>query len=235
MLTSPPVLTPRLSAVANEVGNCKCFSDIGTDHAYLPVYMCLKNNCETAIASDINKGPLTRAKKTVSAYGLTERIELRLGGGLFALKENEADAVSIAGMGGLLIAKILDDGLFKLTNATKIVLQPMSSIPELRRHLYNNGWKITKEVLSKEDEKIYTIMTVETPDKNNKTIYAPSNTELYIGKYLMENKPEFFDEYLNKKTTKLRKMICELKKSQSYTSAQKIKLSEEILRELERI
>lgn len=235
MLISPPALTPRLNAVAKEIYSCKCFSDIGTDHAYLPVYMCMTNKCETAIASDINKGPLMRAKGTVSAYGLTDRIVLRLGGGLDTLEENEADAVSIAGMGGLLIAKILDNGLSKLTSAKKIVLQPMSSIPELRSFLYKNGWKITRETLAKEDEKIYTIMTVEIPDNDNKSTYTPSNTELYIGKYLIENKPEFFNEYITKKTYKLRKMIYELKNSQSDISAKKLKLSEEILNKLEKI
>lgn len=235
MLTNPPVLTSRLSAVANEINTCKCFADIGTDHAYLPVYMCMTQKCEKAIASDVNKGPLMRAENTVLEYGLSDYISLRLGGGLDTLEENEADAVAIAGMGGLLIANILDSGLNKLKSTKKIVLQPMSSIPELREHLYKNGWKITKETLAKEDEKIYTIMTVTIPEENNSTDYIPTPAELFAGKYLIDNKPEFFDEFLEKKKNKLRKMIVELENSSSDASIQRLKLSEEMLSELEKI
>ncbi len=235
MISTPPVLTPRLSAVANEIGTCKCLSDIGTDHAYLPVYMCLENKCKTAIASDINKGPLMRAEATVSSYGLSDRIALRLGGGLSVLEENEADAVSITGMGGLLIAKILNDGITKLKTAKKIVLQPMSSIPELRDYLYCNGWKIIKETLAKEDEKIYTIITIEAPERKSFDNITPSYAELFVGKYLIENKPKFFDEYLEKKLGKLHKIIKELKNSKTDTSIKKLKLSKETLAELEGI
>ncbi len=232
MLTNPPALTPRLLTIANEITNCNCFADIGTDHAYLPVYMCITKRCNRAIASDINKGPLMRAEKTVLEYGLSDYISLRLGGGLDSLEENEADAVVIAGMGGLLIANILDNGILKLKMANKIIIQPMSSIPELREHLYNKGWKITKESLAKEDEKIYNIITIEAPDDNS-VGYTPTSAELFVGKYLIENKPEYFEEYLEKQINKVRNMTDGLKLSNNAATAKKNEYYTNLLNELE--
>jgi tRNA (adenine22-N1)-methyltransferase len=109
MRTTAPILTPRLQQIADRIQPCACVADIGTDHAYLPVFLCMTQKAEKAIASDIRKGPLARAEATILRYGMQNRVETRLGGGADTLQVGEADCIVIAGMGGLMIAEILKE------------------------------------------------------------------------------------------------------------------------------
>ncbi len=227
-----PALTPRLYTIFEHIPHCRCFADIGTDHAYLPVFMCLSKKAECAIASDIKKGPLLRAEKTVTDYAANDKISLRLGAGLDTLKKDEADAVSIAGMGGLIIAEILKAGIDKLGSAKTIILQPMTAVSELREFLINNGWTIEDEYLAKEDMKIYNILSVSLPKGNNET-YSP--VELYLGKHLIKKRPVHFDEYLNKHINKLENMIDGLKSSDLRESKEKLENTLTLLSEIKKI
>lgn len=222
-----PQLTPRLETVASLVPSVSLFADIGTDHAYLPVKLCLDGVCETAVASDISEGPLQRAGATVSEYGLNNRISLRLGGGLDTLDEGEADAVSIAGMGGLMIADILISGRSKLKNAKQIVIQPMSSVPEMRKLLLENGFEITAERLSKEDEKLYHIMTVMPSEKTAE----PTISDVYIGKRLIEAMPEHFEEYTEREKRRYLAVADGLKNAKN-ADTEKLSTALAILKEL---
>ncbi len=224
-----PALTPRLDTIARLIPNCRCFADIGTDHAYLPVFMCMSGIADTAIASDIKKGPLLRAEKTVSDFNLNDKICLRLGAGVDTLEKDEADTVAIAGMGGLVIAEILRAGIDKLTSLKALILQPMTADSELREFLINNGWTIKEEHLAKEDDKIYNILSVVWSGKNES--YSP--LELYLGKQLIENKPEHFNEYLLKRTKKLNNMVDGLKASKSAESKKKLFECMTLLKEIE--
>ena len=196
-------LSPRLKTLYDITPECNCFADIGTDHAYLPVYLCKNDKCKNAIASDIVKGPLERAKATIKKHNMEDRISVRLGGGVSTLEKNEADVVLVAGMGGLIIADILKDGIEVLKNVRNIILQPMTAVSNLREYLYNNNWKIEKEYLVKDNGKLYNIMTVSyTEEKLDYT-----DTDIYIGRYLTDNKPELFEEYLDRKIINLNKKI----------------------------
>ena len=113
-------LTPRLKKIAGLLPDkAKTLADIGTDHAYLPVYCLLNGICENAVAMDVNEGPLKRAEENTKKYNLEDKISLRLSDGIQKLKKGEADVIVIAGMGGLLIQKILEDGKDILTLGTK--------------------------------------------------------------------------------------------------------------------
>ncbi|HSN58237.1 MAG TPA: class I SAM-dependent methyltransferase, partial [Clostridiaceae bacterium] len=104
-------LSIRLGKTASMVEPCECVADIGTDHAYIPIYLVEKGVCSRAIASDINRGPIRKAERNISLHGLDGKIECRIGPGLGTLKKGEADAVIIAGMGGNLIRDILEERL----------------------------------------------------------------------------------------------------------------------------
>lgn len=232
MTRKPPILTPRLSSVADLIPKCRCFADIGTDHAYLPVFLCMTEKCDTAIASDIRKGPLSRAEKTLADYDMQSRISLRLGSGLDTIEADEADAVSIAGMGGLIIAQILENGQNKLCSTRKIILQPMTAVPELREFLWKNGWTIDSEHLAIEGDKIYNILTVSLPNGNPK--FKPSDIDLYVGKYLLENRPDGFDTYIKQRMKKLMNIIEGLRLSKSANAAEQSEQYRELLNEIEK-
>lgn len=204
-------LSPRLEAISKITPHCNCFADIGTDHAYLPVYLCQAGICKSAIASDIVKGPVEHAQSTVSKYNLNDKISVRMGNGLSSIKKDEADVICIAGMGGLVISEILKNGRELTDKAKAVILQPMTAVSDLREFLYNNGFCITAEYLAEDNGKIYNILSVKSDD--NEVYKAPSEAELFLGKYLIENKPPIFEKYLTQKINKLAIAISGLKKS----------------------
>ena len=211
MRTTPPILTPRLQQIADRIQPCACVADIGTDHAYLPVYLCMTGKAQRAIASDIRNGPIERAEATILRYDMQRQVKTRLGGGADTLKVGEADCVVIAGMGGLMIAEILKDNPEIFAQAGQILLQPMTAVFELRTYLFEHGYTILEETLAKEEEKLYHILSV-TGKREERHF---TEEELYFGKTLMENKPEHFDAYIQKQRRKLTRMAEGLKQSQT--------------------
>lgn len=229
MNITPPILSPRLAEAAKLVGKCNCFADIGTDHAYLPIYLLMTGACRIAIASDIGEGPLKRASAAVQKYNQT--VSLRLGSGLSTLERDEADAIVIAGMGGLLIADILKSGTDRLGSSKKIVLQPMTAVPELRKFLADYGWRIESESIVKEGEKLYILMSVKMPpDSSFSETY--SEAELFIGKRLTETRPQYFGEYISKLNHKLNVIIKGLEVSSSNGSPEKLERCKRLLKEV---
>ena len=79
-------LSKRLMKIASYVNYCEAIADIGTDHGYIPIYLVKNNKCNSAIASDINKGPIEKASTNIRFEGLSEKIKCLLGGGLKPLK-----------------------------------------------------------------------------------------------------------------------------------------------------
>jgi len=154
-------LTPRLRMVADMLPDGVRLADVGTDHAYLPAALLLEGKIPCAIAADLRQGPLSRAKETVREYGLEEQVAFRLCDGLAGIGAEEADAVSIAGMGGETIAMILEAAPWTRERNTALVLQPMSSMDELRLWLSRNGYVIREERLAREGDTIYTALLVE--------------------------------------------------------------------------
>lgn len=95
--------------------------------------------------------------------GLNDRIAVRKGDGLAVIKANEVDVITIAGMGGALIASILEQGKDKLVSVKQLVLQPNVGEDILRRWLIEHQWVLTSEHIMEEDGKIYEILTA-VPD-----------------------------------------------------------------------
>ena len=151
-------LPPRLEMVAKMTRENKILCDVGTDHAYLPVYLLQRGRIPYAYAGDINEGPLKNAEQTAKKYGFTEKIELILGSGLVNFRENCAQDFVIAGMGGELISKILNDSPWVRTVGNHFVFQPQSHAEDLRRYLTENGYEIQKESVCKEGKHLYLAM-----------------------------------------------------------------------------
>lgn len=151
-------LTPRLQRVADCVPQGARLADVGTDHAYLPAALLLSGRIERAVASDIHEGPLERARQTLRACGLTERVALRLCAGLDAIAPEEADTVVIAGMGGETMIEILAAAPWACDGAHRLILQPMTKLPELRAWLGAHGCAPRAEHLALERGTYYVVM-----------------------------------------------------------------------------
>lgn len=148
----------RLYACASLVSDGAVLCDVGTDHAYLPIYLCKKGTVSRAVASDIKEGPLARAKEHIALCGLSDAISARLTPGLCGMEGEGFTDIVIAGMGGLMIRDIIDAAPFVRDASVALILQPMKNADMLRLYLAENGFEITHEQLAFDEGKLYQIM-----------------------------------------------------------------------------
>ena len=151
-------LDKRLACVAAMVRPGSRLADIGTDHAYLPVWLVERGICPSAIASDIGQGPLDSARRTVETAGLSSQIPCRLGDGLSTVQPGEVEDIAIAGMGGETIAAILESAPWVKDEHIRLILQPMTRAEDLRRWLLGNGFAIRQERLVRDKHHLYPVM-----------------------------------------------------------------------------
>lgn len=151
-------ISRRLQAVSGMVTSGFRLADVGTDHGYIPIELVRSGRVPHAVAMDINRGPLLRAQENIRRYGLEGQIETRLSDGLHALAPGEADSVVIAGMGGLLVVRILQEGSAALEGVRELILQPQSELRSVRLYLEEAGYEIADEDLVCEDGKFYPMM-----------------------------------------------------------------------------
>lgn len=199
-------LDPRLLTAAEMVRPGATVADIGTDHAYIPVYLLTQGKARFVIASDINKGPLERARHSAEKYGVKENIRFALSDGLAGV-EPEADGVTdivICGMGGELIARIIDESEYPKRDGVRLILQPMSSAYELREYLADAGFNILDERLSRAAGKIYTCMLVEYDGEKRRF----SEIELLLGKANIRKREKLFDDFAMRHKVQLEKKIA---------------------------
>jgi len=170
-------LSPRLLACAEYVPQGTSLVDVGTDHAYLPVWLIQNRRVRTPVtACDIHQGPLERARQSTREYGVEEQVVFMLNDGLAGTKESLAETVVIAGMGGETISGILEASGWRWSAAHTLILQPMSKIPELCRWLYENGFYIERERLVQDAGELYRVLCVRLGERP-----VPSQLELYSG------------------------------------------------------
>lgn len=200
-------LDNRLMAIAQLVRKEKVFADIGTDHAYLPVYLVEKGIIKKGIAADLRVGPLENARDAVVSYGYSDQIELRLSDGLDNFKENEVQEIAVAGMGGLLISSFIERTEWLKNDNIHLILQPMTHIEELRKTLFDNNFIIDKEVVAKDCDKLYIVLSCYY-----KGAISYTDLDLIVGK-LPYNNNDLSKEYLAKIYNKYKKKLDALKKA----------------------
>ena len=156
------MISKRLETVASFVPQGAVLLDVGSDHAYLPIELVEKGHIERAIAGEVVEGPYQSAIKNVKEHDLVEKIQVRLANGLSAFEESDqVSVITIAGMGGRLIASILEEGLDKLANVERLILQPNNREDDLRLWLQDHDFQIVAECILEEAGKFYEILVVE--------------------------------------------------------------------------
>ena len=196
-------LNDRLLTAIPFVRQGKRFADIGTDHAYLPIYLVNKNLISIAIAADINKGPLEKADENIAKYGLNSQISTVLCDGLAKIDPENVDDIAIFGMGGELIIKIIDEANWLKDADKRLILQPMTHPEKLRKYLSQNGYKIIGETLSLDRGKIYQTISAEYDG----FIRDYDDFTYAFGKFILEKPNELLIELLNKTKIKLERKI----------------------------
>ena len=171
-------LDERLSCAASFVRRGKRFADIGSDHAYLPIYLAQRGMVDSALASDINEGPVESAIRNINTYGVCDKVSAICSDGLAGARDFAPEDIAILGMGGELIADIIDKAPFLKDKSVRLILQPMSRQGQLRLYLLTNGFSIIKEVYSYSQGKYYVTICAEYTGQR----YEPSLYERELGR-----------------------------------------------------
>ncbi|MFS0786296.1 tRNA (adenine(22)-N(1))-methyltransferase TrmK [Shouchella sp. 1P09AA] len=201
-------LSRRLERVAHYAKGYQTLADIGSDHAYLPCYLCLRDPGLHAIAGEINEGPYQSARKQVQLSNLEEQIEVRKGSGLDVINVDEhVDVITVAGMGGPLIASILELGLEKLTSSKRLVLQPNVASQAVREWLMSHQFSILAEEIIEEDDKIYEIVVAE----KSHSLVTYTEVELLMGPLLIQNQTEVFKKKWTQEKNSWERVLKQLK------------------------
>lgn len=218
-------LSTRLEFIVNHIDKVISLSDIGTDHGYVPLYALRKELCEKAIACDINKDPLDKARLNALLEGMGDELEFRLGSGLQPIKAGEVQAVIIAGMGGILIKEILEKDKAKVDNLDYLILQPAQNPELLREYLYTNDYEIITEDLCVDDGKYYELFKVRRKEGENTgldNIYYEVSPKLLMGRHPL------MKEYLESKVENYNKILSFLSEESDSATARKAELEEKI-------
>ena len=220
-------ISKRLQQVAAFV-SYSTMADIGTDHAYVPLYLWEMGKVTKALACDINQGPLARAKENISRMGAEQAIETRLGSGLCPVKPREVETAVIAGMGGMLTIHILEDSQAVVQGLKELVLSPQHDMDAVRRYIHGMGFSIADEVLLKEDGKYYTVLRCVHGQERYET-----KTEYRYGKILLETGSPLLLEKLEQEERQLQKVEERLRQNPSEKALTRLQEVTESLRQIQ--
>ena len=183
-----------------------CVADIGTDHAYLPIWLIEQGIASRAIAMDLREGPLSRARSNIELMGLADRIETRMSDGFAGLHKDEAQVAVIAGMGGRLMKKMIEEIPPASLGIRQLILQPQSEVPELWDSIRQHDWTVIDERMVYEDGKFYTMMRAIPSIKYVEGMRSSDD----FGTYLLEGSDETYYLFLQKERDNTRALIEKL-------------------------
>lgn len=193
-------LSPRLSAVAKLVRQGAVLADVGCDHGCLPVYLLQNGVIKSAVASDVNSGPLASCEQLVVKEGLQNSISLVLSDGLKNIDANSYTDVTICGMGGELISNILRDSNNHFSPDKHYIFNPMTHPEILRKFLCENGFEINSDFIVQEQNHYYNVFDA----------YYTGNVKSYDEQYYFLGEitdfsyKEYFAHLLNHLENKMR-------------------------------
>ena len=231
-------LDKRLQAVASLVPQGSCFADIGTDHAYLPVWLLEQGVIASAVAGDIAAGPCQAARTTVAMHGAASSIAVRQGSGLAVLSPGEADCIAICGMGGSTIISILAADMAVAKGAQRLLLQPMAGAAALRRWLVAQGWCITREALVDDEPHFYEIICAERAEKyaaraSDAGEQCYSEVEYLVGPALLRDGHPLLAKHIARQQASLQELLTNMARSERAKASAKYQEAQKLLQALE--
>ncbi|SFF53712.1 tRNA (adenine22-N1)-methyltransferase [Halobacillus alkaliphilus] len=221
-------LSKRLTNIAQNLPRGAYFADIGSDHAYLPCYVCLNDPSAQAIAGEVNHGPYTSAWKEVKNHGLEGRIDVRLGNGLQVLNDNEVRQVVIAGMGGPLIRDILESGKEKLSETERIIAQPNIDARSIRQWFFQNGYDLVDELILEENGHIYEILVGDRGEPAASYDSSHLEKQLWLGPHLLKKSERVFHTKCKSELEKKEYVLSQVKQATVVNEDKIIQLKQEI-------
>lgn len=197
-------VSKRIEFIIENLEKVDTLADIGTDHGYVPLIALEREICEKAIACDINKDPLDKARLNAILEGFGDELQFRLGGGFEPLNINEANEVVIAGMGGNLIRDILEADIEKVNSLEELILVPAQNPEVLREYLYENNYEIIKEDLCFDEGVYYELFKVKRAED-----HATELDSIYyeVSPMLLKQKHPLMKEYLESKMENYSKIL----------------------------
>jgi len=242
-------LSERLTTIARQVPKGSRVADIGSDHALLPCYLIQNGQAVHAIAGEVNEGPLEAARKQVREEKLESSIEVRGGDGLAVIQPGEVDVITIAGMGGSLIVRILSADPTKLQGVQRLVLQPNVGEDTVRAWLLQEKWLLIDEHILEEDGKFYEIIVAvrhEDAEKQNAALYSknpldsfgiPVSREqlIWMGPYLLAQRNDAFARKWASEKKKFERIIQTMQQSQTQEAREKVQAFGELVKQIEEV
>ena len=219
------ILDTRLRAAADMVPVGARLADIGSDHAYLPIALCLEGKIEYALASDINEGPVASARANIAKNGLAGKIEAIRADGLDKARDFAPDCITVLGMGGELIVTILERAEWVRDERITLVLQPMTHAEILAEYLAEKGFNVTDERIAsvgERDDRIYRLIKASFDGKKRDL----SRVESLVGKINLERRDEVTKRYISRIIAVLNAKIAGKEKAALDTSEERALISE---------
>ena len=198
-------------------------ADIGTDHAYLPIYLIREGIVSHALACDINEGPILSARKNIAEAGLSDRIDTLRTDGLHGVEKYNPDDVMIFGMGGELIVRILSEAPWIKTANAGLILQPMSRVSVLREWLLDNGFAIVGETVTFEDKYYQTLCARYCGERS-----SYSAVELQVGRLNIANRPSHFEGLVRHEIAVLDAVIRGKSRSENADVTEELQLKQDL-------
>ena len=221
-------LSKRMKAVAAMVTNGNVLADVGTDHGYVPISLIRQKRIPSAIAMDVKEGPLAIARRNVESAGVQHKVSCRLSDGVMKLEPGEVDTLLIAGMGGMLVCRILQAKQEVLAGVSTLILQAQSDWYTLRKTIWRLGYRIDCESVCQDMGKYY--LAIRAIQGEEETPYTEE--ECTYGKLLPKSKNETYLQWLLREKEK-KKSVC--KHLQEKDTEEARKRMEELQKELQTI
>lgn len=204
-------LSKRMQAAADMVSDGNRVCDVGCDHGYISIYLVQSGKAPSALAMDVNKGPLLKAGEHIRRYGVEPYITLRLSDGLSAYRIGEADSLICAGMGGRLLLKILKKEPDKTLDFQELILQPQSEIAFFRKTLRENGYEFLAEDMIFEDGKFYPLMKVRKAGRCGEPCGEKTGVqqemEDFFGPLLLKTKNPVLFQFIERELSMKKKIL----------------------------